>query len=48
VSEAIRDIVEEYHRLRDGRNVEVRFADFFRLGEGRFGDRHTCFFAPSV
>ena len=34
--------------LRDGKNADVRFADFFRLSDGRFQRRHTYFFAPSV
>jgi len=34
--------------LRDGTSVEVRFADFFRLRDGRFQQRHTYFFAASV
>lgn len=34
--------------LRDGRSVEVRFADFFRIADRQFLERHTYFFAPSV
>ncbi|MDU0293751.1 nuclear transport factor 2 family protein [Saccharothrix longispora] len=35
--------------LRDGREVSVRFADFFTVGEdGRFSRRDTYFFSPLV
>ncbi|MFF2331561.1 MULTISPECIES: nuclear transport factor 2 family protein [unclassified Streptomyces] len=35
--------------LRDGREVSLRFADFFAIGpEGRFCRRDTFFFAPMV
>ncbi len=35
--------------LRDGREVQLRFADFFLLdAEGRFAQRDTFFFAPLV
>lgn len=34
--------------LRDGRDVEVRFADFFSLRDGLFATRDTYFFAASV
>ncbi|WP_410641723.1 nuclear transport factor 2 family protein [Amycolatopsis sp. lyj-346] len=35
--------------LKDGREVSVRFADFFELSdEARFLERETFFFAPSV
>lgn len=36
-------------RLKDGRQVELRFADFFTTGaDGRFSRRDTFFFAPLV
>jgi ketosteroid isomerase-like protein len=40
----------EFHGvLRDGRTVELRFADFFTFGpEGGFARRDTFFFAPMV
>jgi len=34
--------------LRDGKIVDVRFADFFRVSDGRFRQRQTYFFAASV
>lgn len=35
--------------LKDGTNVELRFADFFTVdGDGRFSSRATFFFAPMV
>lgn len=34
--------------LRDGRDVDVRFADFFSVRDGRFVTRDTYFFAASV
>jgi steroid delta-isomerase len=35
--------------LRDGTQVEVRFADFFALGpDGHFVHRDTFFFSPAV
>jgi steroid delta-isomerase len=35
--------------LKDGRRVELRFADFFELApDGRFARRDTFFFSPAV
>ncbi|MCF3122468.1 nuclear transport factor 2 family protein [Streptomyces arenae] len=36
-------------RLKNGKDVAVRFADFFRVGpDGRFRRRDTYFFSPQV
>jgi hypothetical protein len=34
--------------LRDGSQVQVRFADVFHLADGRIGSRTSYFFAPLV
>jgi ketosteroid isomerase-like protein len=34
--------------LKDGREVSVRFADFFMLRGDLIAERHTYFFTPSV